>query len=99
MHRYAGQPSSNGPRPQATLFVGNLAYSVDESILKDEITRYIDESKIASIRFPVDKDTGKKRGFAYVDLIHEDDAKKLFYEMHGQEVMGRKVAVDDATRR
>ena len=42
---------------------------------------------------------GKKRGFAYVDVFNEDDAKKVFYDFHGQDLMGRAVTVDDATRR
>ena len=34
-----------------------------------------------------------------MDVFNEDDAKKVFYDFHGQELMGRAVTVDDATRR
>ena len=64
--RYSGSSSSGGggggrggPRATATLFVGNLAYGVDDIILKEELERVIGPNKIASIRFPVDQDTGK----------------------------------------
>ena len=71
--RYSGSGSSSssggggrgGAKASATLFVGNLAYGVDDVILKEELERVIGPNKIASIRFPVDQDTGKKRGFSY----------------------------------
>ena len=63
--RYSGSSSSGGggrggPKAAATLFVGNLAYGVDDVILKEELERVIGPNKIASIRFPVDQDTGTK---------------------------------------
>jgi RNA recognition motif-containing protein len=42
---------------------------------------------------------GAKKGFAYVDIYKTTDAKKIFENMHGSEILGRSVNIDDATRK
>jgi RNA recognition motif-containing protein len=42
---------------------------------------------------------GAKKGFAYVDIYKISDAKKIFENMHGSEILGRAVNIDDATRK
>lgn len=65
-----------GPRPEerCILFVGNLPYELDEHDFK----KYIEEQgNIRGIRIPQDKETGRKRGFAFFEFDSKDDMKKM----------------------
>jgi RNA recognition motif-containing protein len=90
--------SRRGAKPAATLFIGNLANEVDEKILQYEVEKFSGPGTVASVRFPADRDTGKKKGFAYVDIYRESDAKNIYERMHGCDIMGRACNIDDATR-
>jgi nucleolin len=83
---------------QATLFVGNLPYAVDEDILKREFEKALGQDTVAGVRIAIEKDTNRKRGFGYVDFYSREMAENAIARMNGKAVLGRNINVDDATR-
>lgn len=76
------------------LFVGNLAYEMTETILKEELEMFVGEGTVADVRVISDRDTGRSKGFAYVDMMRESDARTVYEDMHGKTLMGRRLNVD-----
>jgi RNA recognition motif-containing protein len=78
------------------LYVGNLPYSVTELELRDLFASLgtITEAKIVT-----DRDTGRPRGFGFVEMSTEDEAKKAIEELNGRDVQGRPLAVKEAEDR
>lgn len=64
-------------RVEATLFFGNLAYAVDEAMLRDTVERVVGQGAVVNARIATDMETGRKKGFGYVDFANQDDAEKV----------------------
>jgi RNA recognition motif-containing protein len=76
------------------LFVGSLPYSItDESLLQLFTEKGY---KPASARVITDRDTGRSRGYGFVELGPEDDAAKAIGEFNGMNVEGRALQVNEA---
>lgn len=76
------------------LYVGNLAYSAtDESLLQLFTGKGY---KAVSARIITDQETGRSRGFGFVELAPEDDAAKAIGEFNGLDVGGRALQVNEA---
>lgn len=65
------------PLPQATLFIGNLAFAVTETLLSAELQRFVAAEELASVRVILDKATGESRGFGFVDVYTTEAAEKV----------------------
>src|SRR5450755_2475893 len=78
------------------LYVGNLPYSVTELDLRDLFSPIgtVTEAKIVT-----DRETGRPRGFGFVEMSNEAEAKKAIQELDGRDVGGRPVAVKEAEER
>jgi len=78
------------------LFVGNLPYAVTELELRDIFGAHgtVTEAKIVT-----DRDTGRPRGFGFVEMSSEAEAKKAMEELNGRDVQGRPLAVREAEER
>lgn len=76
--------------PSATLFVGNLSFSANE----DSVWEFFGDYSVKSVRLPTDRDTGKPKGFGYVEFDDVDGAKKAFEALSGQDLDGRSVRLD-----
>jgi cold-inducible RNA-binding protein len=78
------------------LYVGNLPYSVTELELRDLFSGMgtITEAKIVT-----DRDTGRPRGFGFVEMSTEDEARKAIEELNGRDLQGRAMAVKEAEDR
>ena len=72
-----GDNRSSRDRFEATLFIGNLPYAVDEDVLRQEVERVAGPGSVARARIAVEKDTGRKRGFGYVDIYKRDVAQQV----------------------
>jgi len=77
--------------PSTVLFVGNLAWSADENSLWDVFADYGD---VKSVRVPTDRETGKVKGFAYVEFSDIEASKKAFEGAQGMELQGRGLRLD-----
>lgn len=73
----AGSRGEGSPRVDATLYFGNLAYAVDEAVLRDAVERVVGRGSVVSARIATDIETGRKKGFGYVDFANQDDAEKV----------------------
>ena len=82
----------------ATVYAGNLAYSVTEESLRYTIEDALgdgNENVVASVRIAVDyDDPTRKRGFGYVDFYDENTAKMACETLSGMQVMGRPIKLD-----
>ncbi|KAF7318074.1 Serine/threonine protein phosphatase 2C [Mycena chlorophos] len=78
--------------PSATLFVGSLSWNADE----DMVWQFFSEhgGNVKSVRLPTDRDTGKPKGFGYVEFEDIESAKKAFESASGQELDGRALRLD-----
>lgn len=76
--------------PSSTLFIGNLSFSVNEDMVWESFNDY----GVKNVRLPTDRDTGKFKGFGYVEFEDIDGAKKAFDAMKGQEIDGRTIRLD-----
>ncbi|KAI9466569.1 hypothetical protein BJY52DRAFT_829 [Lactarius psammicola] len=77
--------------PSTVLFVGNLPWSADENSLWDVFAEYGD---VKSVRVPTDRESGKVKGFAYVEFSDIEASKKAFSGVQGMELQGRALRLD-----
>jgi RNA recognition motif-containing protein len=75
------------------IFIGNLPYSVKESDLKGFFEEY---GEVESAKIITDKETGRSRGFGFVEIADEAAAKKSIEELNGAELEGRTIVVNEA---
>lgn len=78
------------------LYVGNLPWSVDDAKLKELFGKY---SSIVSAVVITDKETGRSRGFGFVELSDAAEADRAVSEMNGADIEGRKLVVNEARPR
>lgn len=76
------------------LFVGNLSYSCDEEALRGAFGA--DGRTVSNVKIITDRDTGRPRGFAFVEMGSDDDAKKAVDALNGQQLQGRPLTVNEA---
>jgi len=78
------------------LFIGNLAYEVTEAELRAHFEAL---GPLASFALPTDRDTGKPRGFAFVEFRERADAEDAIRRLNNQVFKGRPLAVSEARAR
>ena len=77
------------------IYVGNLDYALQE----DELMEIFSEvGEVNSAKIIKDRETGKSKGFGFVEFTNEEDAKNAIEEMNGTEVMGRTIRVNQARK-
>ena len=81
----------------ARLFVGNLPFETTEAQVKQLIAG--EGRTVRSVKIVTDKDTGRSRGFAFVDLDSDEEAKAAIAELNGKDFAGRPLKVDEAEER
>lgn len=75
------------------VYVGNLAYSVDESKLKELFSSYGEISEVVVIK---DRFSGRSKGFGFITFSDDEAAKKAIAEMNKKEIEGRAMTVNEA---
>ncbi len=75
------------------LYVGNLPYSVSEDILNDEFSKF---GKVVSSKVVTDRDSGRSKGFGFVEMENDGEADKAIESLHGQPLGGRNLVVAEA---
>jgi len=78
------------------LFVGNLPYSATDADIRQHFGTVGDPSQIV---IPTDRDTGRPRGFAFVDYEDRGVAERAIQQLHGQPFKGRPLSVSEARPR
>lgn len=75
------------------LFVGNLDYTVTADDLKQAFSAV---GTVADVVVITDKMSGRSRGFGFVEMGSEDEAKKAIEKLNGSDLKGRKINVNEA---
>ncbi|KAI3655843.1 hypothetical protein MP638_000357, partial [Amoeboaphelidium occidentale] len=81
--------------PTSTLFVGNLSFSVSEDSLRNAFSAH----SVSSVRLPTDRETGRLKGFGYVEFGCVQEAQAAMNELNGAEIEGRAIRLDFAGAR
>jgi RNA recognition motif-containing protein len=76
-----------------TIYVGNLSYQVTEEDLKRAFAEY---GTVSRVQLPTDRETGRPRGFAFVEMGSEAEEAKAIEALDGAEWMGRDLRVNKA---
>ena len=78
------------------LYVGNLSFNTTENDLQDAFAAH---GTVASVDLIMDKMTGRSRGFAFVTMGTPESAKAAIAALHGAQMDGRPLTVNDARPR
>lgn len=79
-----------------SIYVGNLSYDVTQEDLEQVFGEY---GKVSRVSLPVDRETNRPRGFAFVDLSSESEEESAIADLDGAEWMGRDMKVNKARPR
>ncbi len=75
------------------LYVGNLAYSVRDEDLQQQFSAF---GQVQSAKVMMERDTGRSKGFGFVEMGSADEAQAAIAGLHGQNVGGRDLTVNVA---
>ena len=79
-----------------TIFIGNLSWETEVEDLEQLFSTY---GVVKKCYLPLDRETGRKRGFAFVDLNDQDSEKKAIDDLQDVEWMGREIRVNEGEKR
>src|SRR3954463_1097669 len=79
------------------LYVGNLSYNVTEPELRDVFAE--GGRNVVEVKIVMDRDTGRPRGFAFVEMGSDDEASQAIQSLSGRELQGRAISVSEARER
>ena len=78
------------------LYVGNLSYSTDQESLR---SLFAPHGEVVSAQVITDRDTGRSRGFGFVEYANDEDARTAIQALDGTEFEGRNLKVNEARSR
>lgn len=78
------------------IFVGSLPFRLEETELKDLFEEY---GEVSTAKIITDKLTGRSKGFGFVEMPDDDEAKLAIEGLNGSEIMGRSIVVNQAEER
>ena len=79
------------------LYVGNLPFSADEQAVRELFEQ--NGRTVAEVRLITDRDTGRPRGFGFVEMGSDEEADGAIRELNGFEMDGRALTVNEARER
>ena len=78
------------------IYVGNLSWTADENELRDAFAAH---GEVTSVQVITDRETGRSRGFAFVEMANDAEAKDAISAVNDKEIDGRQVKVNEAKPR
>jgi RNA recognition motif-containing protein len=78
------------------IYVGNLAFSTDSDALRDLFAPF---GEVTKAQVVTDRDTGRSRGFGFVEMASSDEANKAIGDLNGKSIDGRQLNVNIAKER
>ncbi|MBQ7694947.1 MAG: RNA-binding protein [Lentisphaeria bacterium] len=78
------------------IYVGNLPYSTDRDELRAVFEQY---GEVSSARVVTDRETGRSRGYGFVEMPNAEQAQAAIEALNGKEIGGRKAVVNEARPR
>jgi RNA recognition motif-containing protein len=78
------------------IYVGNLSYGMSEDELRDAFGAF---GEVSSVKILMDRETGRSRGFGFVEMPNQSEAEKAIAQLNGQDVGGRALRINEARPR
>ena len=78
------------------IYVGNLSWTADENELRDAFAAH---GEVTSLQVITDRETGRSRGFAFVEMANDAEAKNAISAVNNKEIDGRQLKVNEAKPR
>ncbi len=75
------------------IYVGNLTFGIDDPALSNQFGQF---GTVSSARVIVDRDTGRSKGFGFVEMSTEEEATEAISKLDGTDFEGRKIRVNEA---
>jgi RNA recognition motif-containing protein len=78
------------------IYVGNLSYGMSEDELRDAFGAY---GAVSSVKILMDRETGRSRGFGFVEMPNQGEAENAITQLNGKDVGGRPLRINEARPR
>ncbi len=78
------------------IYVGNLSYDANEDVIREAFSQH---GEVSSVSVILDRETGRSRGFAFVEMPNSVEAQKAIESINGTDLVGRAVNVNEARPR
>ncbi len=78
------------------IYVGNLAFSATDEDLRNAFEQF---GEVSAVNIIIDRETGRSRGFAFVEMADAEGAKEAIDNLNGASISGRNVTVNEARPR
>ena len=78
------------------IYCGNIAYTTTEDDLRDLFSTH---GEVSAVRVITDRDTGRSKGFGFVEMVDVGEAKQAIEALDGKDFMGRDVRINEARPR
>ncbi len=78
------------------IYVGNLPYNIDRDELKETFAAF---GSVTTTRIVTDRETNRSKGFGFVEMPNDAEARQAIEALNGQELGGRKAVVNEARPR
>ena len=75
------------------IYVGNLSYSTQDDDLNEAFAQY---GEVQEARVIQDRESGRSRGFGFVEMTNDEEARKAIEALNGADLQGRKITVNEA---
>jgi len=75
------------------MYVGNIAFNATEQDLRDLFSEY---GEIESLKIMKDNFTERSKGFGFIEMVNEEDAKKAIATLNGKDFKGKSLTVAEA---
>ena len=79
-----------------TIYIGNLSFDAE---IEDIVGVFSSYGEVTNCKLPLERETGRKRGFAFVDLNDQNSEKKAIDDLQDVEWMGREIRVNEGEKR
>ncbi len=78
------------------IYIGNLSYRATEGDIRQAFEQF---GEVASVQIIKDRETGRSRGFAFVEMPNSEEAKQAIDQLDSSEIAGRPVKINEARPR
>ncbi|HAQ71859.1 RNA-binding protein [Salibacteraceae bacterium] len=78
------------------IFVGNLNYRLDVEALEQAFAQY---GQVDSAKIITDRETGRAKGFGFIEMSNDDEARAAIEGLNGADLMDREIVVNEARPR
>jgi RNA recognition motif-containing protein len=78
------------------IYVGNLSYGMSEDELRQAFSAF---GQVSSVKILMDRETGRSRGFGFVEMPNQSEAEAAVSQLNGKDVGGRALRINEARPR